>query len=181
MNRAQRIAAHYTAAWGSEISRMRWTRGPVHELPEDFHVGVWARSDETIAYGTIGMSQAAEAPALELFMLTSRGPPDWDIVEILTVSAHFHRTGAPLALGHTVNLGQSIKPSSPLTHALISLPYLDGPSLEVLESDGTRFLWLLPITLQEREFKRTYGVDRLEARFEAARFNYLDLQRASVV
>jgi hypothetical protein len=44
-----------------------------------------------------------------------------------------------------------------------------------------QFLWLLPITKQEVEFKKKYGLEALEQKFDESAFNYLDPQRKSVV
>jgi len=81
-----------------------------------------------------------------------------------------------------VNFGKSWIEDSPCQHGLISLPYLDGPSLENLQLDGAfvRFLWIVPITGEELEFKKASGLEALESRFEKAEFNYLNPYRPSV-
>jgi hypothetical protein len=38
----------------------------------------------------------------------------------------------------------------------------------------------VPITEQEREFKKAHGLEALEQRFESGKFDYLDPNRASV-
>jgi hypothetical protein len=103
-------------------------------------------------------------------------------VELLTVIAHYHQTGARLGLGHTVNFGRPWLPSSVCECGLISLPYLDGPSLEWLRigTEAFHFLWLIPVTIQEVQFKKTYGLEALEEKFESTGFNYLDPLRNSV-
>jgi len=105
--------------------------------------------------------------------------------ELLTAVAHYHRTGAKLGLGHTVNFGRPWLPDSLCTFGLISLPYIDGPKLEWLPLDSAdhcaRLLWLVPITEAEVAFKKAHGVEALEERLEAAHFDYIDPQRASVV
>jgi hypothetical protein len=49
-------------------------------------------------------------------------------------------------------------------------------------SSGTivDFLWLIPVTKPEIEFKKTRGLEALEKRFEACQLNYLDTNRVSV-
>ena len=129
------------------------------------------------------MSQPSDAEGLELHLLTRDEDGEratFSILEALTAVAHFHRTGSALGLGHTVNFGSGLLPGATCTHGLISLPYLDGPCLERLEQPPVRFLWLIPVTLQEVEFKNRNGIDALEERFETARFDYLDPLRASV-
>jgi hypothetical protein len=54
--------------------------------------------------------------------------------------------------------------------------------LEWLETGSRkiRFLWLIPITRNEVEFKKARGLEALEATFEECAFNYLDPMRDSV-
>jgi hypothetical protein len=103
------------------------------------------------------------------------------MIELLTIVAHYHRTGRPLGLGHTVNFGEPWLSGSACTRGLISLPYLDGEELEWLDEPRVRFLWLIPITEAEVAFKIQHGLDALEERFEEAAFDYLDPLRASVI
>jgi hypothetical protein len=44
-----------------------------------------------------------------------------------------------------------------------------------------RFLWLIPITGAERNYKMEAGIEALESRLEESSFNYLDSQRKSVI
>jgi hypothetical protein len=48
-------------------------------------------------------------------------------------------------------------------------------------SRDIRFLWLIPITKQEVEYKKANGADALERLFEEVSFNYIDPFRQSVV
>jgi hypothetical protein len=102
------------------------------------------------------------------------------VIELLTVVAHFHRTGERLGMGHTVNFGRTWLPCATCTHGLLSLPYLDGPRLEWLQKPRVRFLWLIPLTADEVAFKKANGLNALEEKLEASGFDYLDPQRASV-
>lgn len=179
---ASAIEAHYARIWAPPSRRLRWTEGPVHELPPNFAVLAIHRSEDTTAYATVGMSQADDAERLELHVLTRFDPkPNVALVELMTSVAHYHRTGARLGLGHTVNIGRPWLPGSLCTHGLISLPYLDGPRLEWLDEPRVRLLWLVPVTAAEVEFKRANGLEALEQRFEAAQLDYLDPRRPSVV
>jgi Suppressor of fused protein (SUFU) len=176
------IDDHYSENWSAPIEVVRWTKGPLHQLPEGFRVLVFRRSPEMLAYGTRCMSEPSDAEPLELHILAL---PDEEyaneIVEILTVVAHYHRTGSRLGLGHTVNFGRPWVSGSNCTHGLISLPYMDGPELEWLDEPKVRFLWLIPVTESEVRFKQSNGLEALEERFEEVRFNYLDPFRRSVV
>lgn len=95
----------------------------------------------------------------------------------------YHVTGASLGLGHTVSFGRPWLPGSLCDHGLLSLPYLDGPDLEHLHAGGVhaRCLWLIPITCQERDFKKEHGLEALEREFDRPGFDYLDPGRQSVV
>ena len=127
------------------------------------------------------MSQESDSEPIELHLFSPVESPAH--VELLTAIAHYHRTAARLGVGHTVNFGRPWLPGSRCTHGLISLPYLDGPTLELLSGNDVtvRFLWLIPITPRELEFKKERGLDALERRFEEAEFRYLDPRRESVV
>jgi hypothetical protein len=131
-------------------------------------------------YATVGMSQPGDACPIELHMFS---PVRSDLlVELLFATAHYHRTGASLGLDDTVNFGRPWLEGSECDHGLISLPYLDGPSLENLNAGGgsAKFYWLLPVTRSEVDFKARFGVDALESEMERQRFNYLDPARKPV-
>jgi len=181
--RAQAVVHHYESVWQAVQSLDRLQGGRIHELPDDFCVATIAPFGQRHAwtYATVGMSQFGDRLPIELHLLSPE--PTDDHIELLTVVAHYHRTGARLGLGHTVNFGRPWMPHSRCDHGLISLPYLDGPRVENLQigSASVRCLWLVPITRDEREFVRTTGVDALEERFEMTAFNYLDPRRPSVV
>ena len=127
------------------------------------------------------MSVVDDSEKIECFIFVPF-PEDDAICELLTIVSWYHRTGARLGLGHTVNFGRPWLPSSTCDYGLLSLPYLDGPNLEWLDAEGikTRFLWLIPITAQERNFKIAQGLEALEARFEASGFDYANPYRDTV-
>ncbi len=130
-------------------------------------------------YATCGMADERERGGPELHLFSKDASPL--LVELLTIVAHYHRTGASLGLHHTVDFGRPWLPESQCDHGFISLPYLDGPKLEVQHPSGeTRHLWLIPVTASERAFKRTHGAEALEQRFESAQFDYADPQRHPV-
>lgn len=86
-------------------------------------------------------------------------------------------------MGHTVNFGCPWFEKSNSEYGLISLPYLDGPLLENLQSSSRKiqFLWLIPITVSEVNYKKQNGLEALEQKFDEAYFNYLDPYRKSIV
>jgi hypothetical protein len=181
-DRTERLVAHYATVWRGSPRVVAPSGGRSAELPADFRVTIVPPTDATFAwaYATAGMSQPSDDEGVELHLL-SRGPDDVH-VDLLAAVAHYHRTGARLGLGHTVNFGRPWAPGSACEYGLISLPYPFGPALEHF-ADATlaaRCLWLIPITRAERDFKAANGAEALESRFEERQFDYLNPARASV-
>lgn len=177
------IQKHYSVVWNGEGELMDWKGGQRADLPTEFRVCRFAPNaeEQTWKYATVCMSQPEDEERLELHLLS---PVVWAAhTELLFAIAHYHRTGRRLGLGHTVNFGRPWLPGSSCDHGLISLPYLDGPALELLQlAKGTvRFLWLIPVTKYEVEFRKKYGLEALEAKFEEVHFDYLAAGRQSVV
>ena len=177
------IRLHYIRAWSNEPIERRWREGPVDDLPPGFSVLEFSPSKSRRAwtYATCCMSQPEDSNAIELHLLS---PQQSDMhIELLTAVCHFHRTGSRLGLEHTINFGRPWLNGSRCTYGLVSLPYLDGPSLEDFryEDNIARCLWLIPITQQERDFKVANSMEALEQRLEHAKFDYLDIARPSVV
>lgn len=179
------IARHYTWVWSNEPEEKWWDKGPVATLPPSFHVLEFRPTAIRAfwTYATCCMSQAVDSSRLELHLFS---PVQHEgHVELLTVIAHYHRTGTMLSLGHTVNFGRPWFRGSSCDYGLISLPYLDGPSLEHLRIDKSeldvQFLWLMPITKAERDYKKAQGVEALEQRFDDVGIDYLNPARQSVI
>ena len=147
-----------------------------------FSIAQYDAAHDGVALATVGMSLVAEPDPIEIHVFARRDPLLFSsLVELLTIVAHFHRTGARLGLHHTVNFGRPWLPASSCTYGFVSLPYLDGQNLERSTAVSARCLWLIPITEAELALKRTDGVEALENAFERAEFNYLDPTRRSAV
>ncbi len=135
-------------------------------------------------YATCGMSFCTAAPdPIELHLF---GPVAGRVVNRASYRSRPTITALTSAWARRfVNFGRPWIDGSSCSYGLVSLPYLDGPSLEEFHSSGNarliRFLWLIPITAAERDFKKRNGLEALQQRFEEAGFNYLDPARASVV
>jgi hypothetical protein len=182
MDYSENIKKHYTEFWG-EFTEHRFDKGPVSELPIEFCIlkfpphgkrNMWT-------YATCGMSGKLGMNAIEIHMFSSA---EYDfLVELLTVIAHYHVTEGNLDLGHTINFGCPWCKGSGLEYGLISLPYLDGPVFENLQAElkNIRFLWLIPITISEKNYKKQNGLEALEQKFDESYFNYLDPYRESVI
>jgi len=85
------------------------------------------------------------------------------------MTAYYHR-GGKLGLGHTLPIGEPWLPGSRCDRLLASLPYPWGPELQTCHVGDRHvdFLWLLPITRQERDFKVANGLEALEALLRSA-------------
>ena len=177
------IEDHYQKVWGVAAEPCPFSAGPIGQLPVGFSVLKFPPHDKRNmwTYATCCMSQQADQTPIELHMFS---PAESDeVVELLVVTAHFHRTAAKLNLGHTVNFGRPWVRSSVCEYGLVSLPYLDGPSLEDLAigREMLKFYWLVPVTKAEVDFKMRYGLESLEVEFDKAGFDYLNPGRQSVV
>ena len=180
---AHAVQAHYQTKWPSLLADARWHRGPMEDLGPNFCILIFQRTAATRTFATRCMSAPEDSSRLELHLIartTDATERKDDLIELMTSVAHYHRTERPLGLGHTINFGRPWLPGSLCTYGLISLPYLDGPTLEWLDEPRVRFLWIVPITASELEFKRSAGIEALESAFEHAGFDYLDPQRRSV-
>lgn len=170
---------------GHRIERREFNQGPIQTVAPGFHVlavspgtnvGLWN-------YVSVGgwIVKKVNLPPTE-FLIVSRDDRS-KYVERLAMTVHYHHTHT-LRLGDTFPLGEAWVGGSALDHALISRPYLYGPSFEQFSLDGAEhghILWVLPITQAEREFKKKYGLEALEQRFEESAFVYSDFSRKSVV
>lgn len=179
---SESLAKHYQMVWGCKGKSVEFSTSKFCDFPRGFSVLEFephhGRSMWT--YATCGMS-SDEKNSIDLHIFSPR--KSYEPVEILLAVAHYHLTGNFVGLGHTVNFGKPWLDDSQCEYGLVSLPYLDGPKLELVNLPSGnigRCLWLIPITRTEMEFKRSHGLDALEKRFEQAKFNYLDPKRPSV-
>lgn len=170
-----RIREHYEVFWADKANvisnaNINGHQVEIYEFAPNEKRSFWT-------YATSGMAHFKEA-AIELHIFSLEQDEFMAILLNAIADFHFSLPGG-LGLGHTVNFGQAWKPGSNCEYGLISLPYLDGPELEILEK--TRLLWLIPITRSERDFKKENGLEALELLFETNNFHYLDPLRASIV
>lgn len=182
MDYSHNLSEHYNEFWG-EFTEHRFLKGPINELPVGFKILKFNPNSKRNmwTYATCGMSNSSDVNAIEIHMFS---PVEHDfLIELLTIIAHYHVTGGNLGLGHTINFGCPWYKDSKLQYGLISLPYLDGPSFENFQSGLKiiQFLWLIPITISEKNYKKQNGLEALEQKFDEVVFNYLDPYRKSVV
>ncbi|GMA99503.1 suppressor of fused domain protein [Pelosinus sp. IPA-1] len=178
-----KITAHYEQVWRSQGSKRYWTDGPVNELPPGFHILEFPPHDdrEMWTYATCGMSQPGDTRPIEIHMFSEI--QHIDNIELLTALAHYYHSGAVLRFGHTLNLGKSWIEGSLCTRGMLSLPYLDGEELELLdlETKTVQFLWLIPITESELDYKKQYGLDQTEKLFEERELDFANPFRDSLI
>ncbi|KAA0699947.1 suppressor of fused domain protein [Neorhizobium sp. P12A] len=183
VKRQEAIIGHYERSWGTRPQKVDFSEGPIHQLPPDFAVLKFGPSADRDmwTYSTACMSQEGDKKALELHVHSPYETDD--VAELLVATAHYHRTGAILDLGHSVNFGRPWLNHARADHGLILLPYLDGPSLEIFNLEGgpIHFYWLLPITREEITFKKIHGLEALETEFDKVGLKYLSPDRGSVV
>lgn len=184
MNYEEIITDHYCNTWNNKPSILKWKLGPVNELPNNFRILEFSPNNnrKMWTYATCGMSQKNDSSKIELHIFSDKQDPK--IAELLTSIVHYHRNDNSLNLNHSINFGKPWQDNSPLQYGFISLPYLDGPELEILnlKKDGmVKFYWLIPISKKEALYKKKYGADSLEDLFEKKQLNYLNPQRKELV
>lgn len=165
------------------IQALTWEAGPIREQNPHFRAvriepgeesGLWT-------YASVGAWAATEEQSHGLEFIIAVPVQDLRAVELLAMTAYYHQ-GGTLGLGHTIPFGEPWLPGSRCDHLLVSLPYPWGPELQTchLGDRHVDFLWLLPITKQERDFKVANGLEALESRFDERELRYWDPRRPSV-
>ncbi len=178
------LRRHYESIYGASGNKLTWDTGPTHKLHSEFFVLEFGPSKrhKMWTYTTVGMSLDRDDENL-IELITYSKEKDKSRIELLTVSASFHKNSEPLNLHHTVVVGQLKNSDTTCDHGFISLPYLEGEDLEIFKFDKKEIhcYWFIPITEQERNYKIEFGCDALEDLFEEKQFDYLDKARKSVV
>ena len=179
----EEIIDHYKKSWQNDYKTYLWDKGPFEKLPHDFRVLEFepTKNRNMWTYATCAMSQREDYARIELHIFSSKR--DEGLIELLTIIAHYHRNTSKLNVGHSVNFGRPWQDKSNCQYGLISLPYLDGPSLEDFQSSAgiLKFYWLIPVTEEEVNFKAKYGIESLEQIFDERGLDYINSNRSSLV
>src|ERR1044071_8409766 len=169
---------------GHEVAIFAWPYGPIARIQPRFHVLRFAPGPRINlwAYCSVGAWEVGGEGVrrLEFCYLTALEAPR--MVELLAMLTFYHHNNK-LDYGHTLPLGEPWMPGATHVHVLISTPYPLGPDFEHCH-DGeahAHFVWALPITAAEREFKKENGLESLEQKFEQVGLEYWDPQRPSVL
>jgi Suppressor of fused protein (SUFU) len=164
-----------------------------HALPALRLVRVAPSSSDGWVYTTLGLWKVTvgerDRHGLQEFVLGG-STDSVDHLRILAMTANYHADPAErLGVGHTLPIGQLWTPGATCDHLLVSRPYPWGRALEIcpLGNDHVHFLWLLPITRAERDFKAERdargddGLEALERLFDDAAIEWWRPNRESVV
>ncbi|MEU4198240.1 suppressor of fused domain protein [Kribbella sp. NPDC026611] len=168
---------------GRTIDAFTWLAGPVREQNPHFRVlrVAPATAADVWTYVSVGGWAATDENSGLEFLICTAAAED-RAVELLAMTVHYNH-GGKLGLGHTLPIGEPWLPGSACDHLLISLPYPYGPELQTCHVGDRHvdFLWLVPISASERDFKLTSGLEALESRFDKAGLKYWQADRASVI
>ncbi|WP_316820514.1 suppressor of fused domain protein [Pedobacter gandavensis] len=179
-----KIINHYSSIWGGDFQEKKWLKGPIMRVAPHFCVLEYKPypSRKMWTYATCCMSTNTHQAPIEVHIFSS--VQDDSIIELLSEVCYYHNVEANLDLGHTVNFGRPWQDYSKSSFGLLSLPYLNGPKLEIMHLANNKdihFYWLIPITKTEVEYKKEFGLEALETKFDADNFNYLNPNRRSAV
>ncbi|NOS90300.1 MAG: suppressor of fused domain protein [Cyclobacteriaceae bacterium] len=183
-NYSDKLKQHYEGYFGIPGNKFKWGKGPIETLHPEFYILEFEPNErhEMWTYATLGMSlDRNDENLIELFIFSPW--QDDMLVELLTVTAFFHRNTQPLNLNHTLNFGKPWLDDSKCDHGFISLPYLDGEDLELFHYQDNTYhcYWLIPITAKERDYKIKNGYESLEELFESKGLDYLNVDRDCLI
>lgn len=153
----------------------------MQDFVRGFRVGVFAKPTQPLVrYATVGMG--AYPGDLEIYLVSPHQSND--LVELLTAVAHYHVTESIPDLHHIVNFGRPWCGSSGATHGYLSLPYIDDPSIQYMNTPdrgSVRVLWLVPIVPEERRYIKQHGIEAFESILESCQFEYWNPKRRCVL
>lgn len=174
------VRLHLESFWPDrKIKAMTWNSGRILEEMPDFRIFcVEPPEHENFpwVYVSSGMGEMINQ---EFFIISPYETPEHVEALAMLASVCFNYGGAHLNLGNVVEIGRPWLENSNLENFLISLPYPYGKKLEYM--DNVRFMWLLPITNEEKDFLKDHSAEELEALFDREEIDYLAQSRRSAV
>lgn len=181
------LFAHISAFWPTNLKeKFTWELGRIKNvLPRFCVIRVSPKTiEEPWIYITHGVWEVdmKKTYRVEFFIVCPYENPRH--VETLAMLACYHAdSGHFLDIGSSIAIGRGWLDQSDCEYLLVSLPYPYGPKLEMCMLDEkfiVRYLWLLPITKDENDYLKRYGVESLEQKFDEAEIDFLDPNRPSV-
>ncbi|KGN32060.1 Suppressor of fused protein (SUFU) [Knoellia sinensis KCTC 19936] len=168
---------------GRTIDVLTWPAGPIHEQNPHFRVlrVAPATTADVWTYVSVGGWADADGDSGLEFVLSTATAED-RAVELLAMIVFYNR-GGKLSIGHTQPIGEPWLPGSGCDHLLVCRPYPYGPDLQTshVGDRHVEFLWLLPITMAERDLVAASGLEALESQFDEVGLNYWQVDRPSVI
>lgn len=177
------LREHVDAFWPDRPSEeFVWSLGPMAEEFPRFRIRRIAPVDagDVWVYVTVGAWEATadRDDGIEFVLLSPVESPRH--VETLAMVAHLHsHPQHRLAIGDVMPIGHPWLEASTADHLLVALPYPFGSTLELCQvgSRLVRFLWLVPITETEAD----YRLEALETLLDHPDVNIVQADRSSVV
>ena len=179
------LLKHYNEFFkGHSTEVVSWDRGPILKVIPEFKVFV-AKPGPKInlwSYCSIGASTVhhPDHGLLEFIVHSPIESPR--MVETLAMLSYYHNDHC-LGFGHTVPIGEPWLDNSKCDNWLLSKPYPLGPDLEICKhlDSHIHITWLLPITVQEKNYKVSNGMEALEQLFEDKGLEFWSPNRPSLV
>ena len=166
------------------IHEHKWNDGPIAKILPRFSILEVAPGPKNNlwTYFSLGAWEVKhkDSGTIEFMLVT----PERDKQHFLSLAmTAFYHVSNPLGVGHTFPIGEPWLEGSKCDHMLVSRPYVYSPELEVcnLSNQHVHFLWLLPITKAERDYKSKNGLEALEKIFEESEVEYWKIARESLV
>lgn len=185
-----KVLEHYIRRWGKPITIHTFDSAEVSPSIRPLYIAVFSLPGDGLAmYASIGMSRAGMLDSetntihyAEIFMgVYEHFESLPKIMAMLATYPHNEKTF--VAPEHTIPLGMPIVQNSSLTSVLFAIAYFDPPWFRGLDVDGKhiQFLWVIPLTEREREFKTKTGWNALGQMFENEQVVIGDVFRESAI
>jgi len=185
----ERVVAHVREFWpDGELDVLAWTIGPLWEQAPQMRFVELGPAERG---GTWTYLSAGAAPLLEdegvghEFVI--RAPfQERLMVELLAMAVYYAWTGDHGGVhdGHTLNHGEPWIEGADASFLYVNKPYFVSHRFERLPyGDGhtAQFLWLVPITEAEKDWRHAHGQEAFEQLLEERRIDPTDPARAPVV
>jgi Suppressor of fused protein (SUFU) len=183
------VVAHVERTWpGRTVDVLSFELGPLWEAhphmrfvelePADggrAWTYISAGAAELLAREGVGHEFVIRAPQQERLM-----------AEVLAMVVWYALTGDHDGVfdGHTLNIGAPWIEGSHATSLYVNKPYFVSHEFEFMRFGDkltVHFLWLVPITPEERDWRHEHGQEAFERRLETERIDPTDPHRPSVV